>query len=440
MKGQDKIPAGKVQRASRLVKTGAKVGANYVKHYTKKVFDPKLKKEELDKQNAEDVYDTLSELKGSALKVAQMLSMEKGVMPTAYMDKFSMAQYSAPPLSGPLVVKTFRKYFGKSPQEVFDEFEMESTHAASIGQVHTAYKDGKKLAVKIQYPGVRDSVKSDLRLVKPVAVRILGFKEKDLQEYFNEVETMLVSETDYELEAKRGMEISKACSSIKNLQFPKYYKKLSGKRIITMDWLDGMHLKEFLATNPSQEIKNQIGQALWEFINYQMHTLQKVHADPHPGNYLMTADGKLGVIDFGCVKVLPYEFYNDYFSVIHPDVRKDAETLERISANLGFVRPEDSGEEKTFFLGILEEFLELVGRPFYQDEFDFSDQAYLEKLYKFGEEVSELPEVKNSKVVRGSRHALYINRTYFGLYTILSDLGAKVQTGDDWLTKIKLPD
>src|SRR5687768_17531080 len=94
---QNHIPTSKVQRASKFIGTGAKVGGNYIKHYAKKIVNPSLSKDELHASNAEDIYASLSELKGSALKVAQMMSMDKNVLPGAYQDKFMMAQYSAPP-------------------------------------------------------------------------------------------------------------------------------------------------------------------------------------------------------------------------------------------------------------------------------------------------------------------------------------------------------
>ena len=96
-----------------------------------------------------------------------MLSMEKNLLPSAYVERFSLAQFSVPPLSGPLVRKTFKQYFGEYPEDLFDTFATQSVNAASIGQVHLATKNGKKLAVKIQYPGVANSIGSDLALVKP---------------------------------------------------------------------------------------------------------------------------------------------------------------------------------------------------------------------------------------------------------------------------------
>jgi predicted unusual protein kinase regulating ubiquinone biosynthesis (AarF/ABC1/UbiB family) len=99
MKEQNSIPTSKVARATQFVKTGVKIGGNYLKHNVKKIIDPTTPKEELHQDNAEDIYESLSELKGSALKVTQMLSMDKGLLPRAYREKFAMSQYSAPPLS-----------------------------------------------------------------------------------------------------------------------------------------------------------------------------------------------------------------------------------------------------------------------------------------------------------------------------------------------------
>ena len=197
MKTIDKIPTSKIQRASKLVSTGAKVGVNYLKYYGDKLTKTEDEARSiLNENNAEDIYDSLKQLKGSALKVAQMLSMEKSIMPQAYVEKFSLAQFSVPPLSPPLVLKTFKTYFGKLPNELYDSFNTTSVNAASIGQVHVAEKNGKKLAVKIQYPGVAQSISSDLALVKPIAMKMFNIKGKDSDKYFKEVEGKLIEETN----------------------------------------------------------------------------------------------------------------------------------------------------------------------------------------------------------------------------------------------------
>lgn len=439
MKSQDSIPTSKVQRATKFITTGIKIGGNYIKHYVKKAFgqDAEEARQELHEDNARDIYQSLSQLKGSALKVAQMLSMDKNIMPKAYVDKFTMAQYSAPPLSGPLVVKTFKKYFGKTPQEIYDSFEMEATNAASIGQVHTAYKNNKKLAVKIQYPGVADSIHSDLKMVKPFASVILGLPDKDIDKYLQEVEAKLTEETDYNLELRRSQEMSKACSHIPNLVFTQYYPEYSAEKVLTMDWLEGFHLKEFLPKNPSQEVRNQIGQALWEFYHFQMHTLKAVHADPHPGNFLMRENGTLGIIDFGCVKEIPEKFYYQYFKIINPKMLnpENHEELMKTFYTLEFLTDKDTPELVTFYVKVFKTMIDLLCRPFRTKSFDFSDDAYFTEIYTYGESLATLPEIRNSKEARGAKDSLYINRTYFGLYAILNELKCNniITTRPTWL-------
>ena len=171
------------------MKTGAKVGVNYLKYYGDKIVGSEEKaKERLDENNANDIYDSLKTLKGSALKMAQMMSMEKNIMPRAYVEKFSLSQFSVPPISAPLVLKTFKKSFGKHPNELFDRINTQAINAASIGQVHQAQKNGKTLAVKIQYPGVAQSIQSDLAIVKPVAMKMFNIKGEHSEKYFKEVE------------------------------------------------------------------------------------------------------------------------------------------------------------------------------------------------------------------------------------------------------------
>jgi len=425
-KEQNSIPTTKVERSVKFVKTGIKVGGNYIKHYSKKLFNPDLDKTELNEDNAADIYESLSELKGSALKVAQMLSMDKNILPKAYVDKFTQSQYNAPPLSGPLIVQTFRKYFGKSPEQIYDKFNLRSTNAASIGQVHRAELNGKKLAVKIQYPGVGDSISSDLKLVKPFAFRLLGMSEKELDVYMNEVEERLLEETDYELEVRRSIEFSTACANLDHVVFPHYYPELSSKRIITMDWIEGKHLREFLATNPTQELRNQIGQGLWDFYNFQQHELRAVHADPHPGNFLITPEGNLGIIDFGCIKEMPEDFYYPFFSLTSSNLLENKEETIKAFRLLDMIHPNDSPRQVEFYYGMYKQMISLFAMPYMSDEFDFSETAFFDKLYGFGEQISKMPEFKQP---RGVKHFIYVNRTNFGLYNILHELKAKVKTG-----------
>ncbi|NIJ55285.1 ABC1 kinase family protein [Dyadobacter arcticus] len=424
----DSIPTSKIQRATRLLTTGVKIGGNYLKYYGEKITNPDLARDNLNTNNAEDIYDGLKNLKGSALKVAQMLSMEKNFLPQQYVEKFSLSQFSVPPLSAPLVIKTFKRYFGKSPLDLFDTFNPNAINAASIGQVHKATLGGRDLAVKIQYPGVAESISSDLAMVKPIAMRMFNIPAKDSEKYFKEVETKLNEETNYILEIAQSAEIANACSHIPNLRFPEYYPEYSSERVITMDWMTGKHLSEFCKTNPDQNISNKIGQALWDFYMFQVHQLRKVHADPHPGNFLVDDHDNLIAIDFGCVKEIPETFYNPYFELAEPENLNNPAIFREKLFELEILSGKDTREETIYFSNLFKEVLTLLTQPFQSESFDFSDETFFGKLAALGEKYANDKELKKMNVNRGSKHFIYINRTFFGLFSLLHDLKAVVDT------------
>ncbi len=423
MKSVNKIPTTKVQRASKILKTGAKVGGNYVKYYANRVTKTKEEANQiLNADNAEDIYDGLKDLKGSALKVAQMMSMDKSVLPKEYVEKFSLSQFSVPPLSGPLISKTFKQNFGKTPQELFDTFDANAIHAASIGQVHKATKKGKTLAVKIQYPGVAESISSDLALVKPFALKMLNLSRKDSEVYFQEVKNKLLEETNYVNELEQGRELSEKCKVVENIIFPEFLPELSTKKIITMEWMEGMHLSEFSEQYAGTDKAKKVAQALWDFYMHQLHVLKKFHADPHPGNFLVNNKSELIALDFGCLKEIPNDFYLPYFELIHPEnINNEAKFLE-ILKQLEVILPGDSPQEINFLKKLFKELLSVFTKPFQSDTFDFSDESFYQEILTLGERLSKDKELRSQNGGRGSKHFIYMNRTFFGLYNLMFDL------------------
>ena len=423
MKSVNKIPTTKVQRASKILKTGAKVGGNYVKYYANRVTKTKEEANQiLNADNAEDIYDGLKDLKGSALKVAQMMSMDKSVLPREYVEKFSLSQFSVPPLSGPLISKTFKQNFGKTPQELFDTFDANAIHAASIGQVHKATKKGKTLAVKIQYPGVAESISSDLALVKPFALKMLNLSRKDSEVYFQEVKNKLLEETNYVNELEQGRELSEKCKVVENIIFPEFLPELSTKKIITMEWMEGMHLSEFSEQYAGTDKAKKVAQALWDFYMHQLHVLKKFHADPHPGNFLVNNKSELIALDFGCLKEIPNDFYLPYFELIHPEnINNEAKFLE-ILKQLEVILPSDSPQEINFLKKLFKELLSVFTKPFQSDTFDFSDESFYQEILTLGERLSKDKELRSQNGGRGSKHFIYMNRTFFGLYNLMFDL------------------
>lgn len=431
MKSQDSIRTSPTARVATLAGAGAKVGINYLKHYGKKAVTGKTDRQKLDSDNAREIYGTFSRLKGGPLKVAQMLSINQNMLPEAYSKEFSKAQYSAPPLSYPLVVRTFRREFNKEPTEIFDEFGQNAVSGASIGQVHRARLGKKNFAVKIQYPGVAESLKSDLAVVKPLALRMLRLKEEDVSEYFQEIETRLIEETNYQRELEKSIELSRLTVGIENIGFPRYYPEYSSKKILTMDWIDGITLDQFADGNAPQKIRDKVGQALWDFYQFQVHTLKEFHADPHPGNFLVKGE-KLWVLDFGCTKKLNDDFYQKHFIFLNPRLLDEPLLLQEAMEAMNILLPGDSVEDRERLTQVCERSIRMLAKPFHQGQFDFGDPAYLRDIYQMAEENEKNGMgLRSVKGKRGSAHSLYINRTYFGLYSLLARMRSKVKTRQD---------
>jgi predicted unusual protein kinase regulating ubiquinone biosynthesis (AarF/ABC1/UbiB family) len=161
-----------------------------------------------------------------------------------------------------------------------------------------------------------------------------------------------------------------------------------------------------------------------------MFELKMVHADPHPGNFIITEEGKLGVIDFGCIKVIPKDFHKPYFQLTQKDFLDDAEKFDKNLRKLEILRKDDSPKEAKFFKQIFHEMLSLFSLPFQQEEFDFSNDNFLDDLSGLGEKYSQDEDLRKANGNRGSKHLLYMNRTFFGLYNLLFDLKATVKVND----------
>ena len=410
-----------------LVGAGARVGMNYLKHYGRQALSGRADSDALQERNASEVFRAFSELKGGPLKLAQMLSIDQSLLPPAYAKQFARAQYSTPPLSYPLVVRTFRREFGKDPRDIFDAFEPQAAHAASIGQVHRATVRGRSLAVKVQYPGVAESLRSDLGVVKPIALQILGLRERDVAAYFKEVEARLLEETDYEKELRSAIELSSACAHLPYIRFPEYHPEFSSRRVLAMDWMDGEPFDVFADGTASQDHRNRIGQALWDFYAYQIHNLRHFHADPHPGNFLINGD-HLCVLDFGCTKSIGPDFYSKQFAFLDPTLETNPARLAAAMESMDILLTSDTPAQRNHLTELCKKSLELLALPFRMGHFDFDNPAFMKSIYELGEENQKNGTLRGMRGQRGSADTIYLNRTFFGLYSLLSRLRSCINT------------
>ena len=428
--GQDHIRRTPLTRMAALAGAGASVGMNYLKYYGQRAVaggSAPAARAALDEANARRLYQTFSELKGGPLKLAQMLSMDDQLLPPAYAAQFAQAQYSAPPLSWPLVRRTLEREFRQPAEALFEQFTPQAAHGASIGQVHRAQFQGREVAVKVQYPGVADSLASDLRVVKPVALQMLGLREADVAHYFREVEARLQEETDYGLELQRSEELAAACAGLANVRFPAFHAARCSARVLTMDWVEGEALDRFADGAASQAQRNQVGQALWDFYDFQMHRLRRFHADPPPGNFLVR-EGQLWVLDFGCTRALSADFHDRQFALLDPALLANEAAFAQALRGLALLLPEDTAAETATIVALARASVELLARPFRGESFDFSDPGFMRAIYEMGEASRQDKALRRLRGARGEAESIYLNRAFFGLYSLLHRLRAEVRT------------
>ena len=418
------FPSNKFNRGRHFAKAGLKVGTNYAKYHLNKLVNKNSngeEKKQLNEKNAQAIYNEFTRLRGTALKIAQSLSMDyNGLLPDEYIDVMSQAQYRVPPINKALVRSILKKELGKYPEQLFDSFNMDAIAAASIGQVHQGeLTNGQKVAVKIQYPHIRDTISSDLSMARAIFKRMV---KGDISQYFDEVSNKLMEETDY---LQEGKEIEFYAGRYKNdyLITPRWYQDLSTDKILTMSFIEGLHLEEFLKTNPTQEERNYFGQLLWNFFHEQINESHTIHADAHPGNFLFTPDKKLGVLDFGCVKKFPRDFFFYYMYALPAHMHNDKAELSELFDKLEIlgtgINPQQN-DEKNF------EFFRNFGRaftkPYRYDQFDFSQTDFKEEISYYIKKATSFEEPV------GSRHFVYASRVHLGLYTMLMKLRATVDT------------
>jgi predicted unusual protein kinase regulating ubiquinone biosynthesis (AarF/ABC1/UbiB family) len=417
------FPSSKFERSKIIAKTGLKVGTNYAQRYLKKKMTGKESDaKEFNTNNAKEVFKEFTKLRGTALKIAQGMSMDQGFLPEEFAEVMTQAQYSVPPINKALVRTIIKKELGDYPEKIFKSFNPEAFAAASIGQVHQAeLMDGTRVAVKIQYPNVRETIDSDMTVAKALARRIIK-KGQDIDPYFNEIRDTLIQETNYTHEGAQIDEFRQRFGNEKTI-IPEWIQDLSTEKVLTMSFINGRHLNEFLKENPSQDERNHFGQLIWDFFHEEIRVGGYVHADTHPGNFLFTYDGNLGVIDFGCVKLFPDEFFTNYLRLLPCHLANDQDAIRELYVKLDVINPEAREQEKeTEYYNFARNYGIMFSKPYRYDLFDFSKPEFEQDIRKFTR------EAPLSNELRGSKHFLYTSRVHTGLYSLLIKLGAQINT------------
>ncbi|MGB0649999.1 MAG: ABC1 kinase family protein [Rhodothermales bacterium] len=426
--GQDAPPGGARERGLTAAKAGVKMGRNYARYLSRRAVGASREdaRGELHARNAEDLFGELSKLRGTALKMAQGLSMEPGVLPEQFSEILARAQYEVPAMGPALVHRLVTQALGAPPESVFAEFSTRASAAASLGQVHQArLKDGTRVVVKVQYPNVRESVDSDLRLVRGLAGRFLD--KEAIDPYLGEVRDRMMEETDYRLE---GNNIEGFATRFEGSRIvtPRWIPELTTERVLTMTQLHGLHLKEWLATGPTQEQRDQYGQLLWDAIHEQVAgTSLRVHADAHPGNFLFREDGRLGLLDFGCIKTFPLTFRDGLVRLYHARMDADQDGLLRAYAELEMLPPDMEDDGRTYLLTVLDQLGAIIESLYQPESYDFGADRLLDQFQAIIPQLTGREAYKHRRPV-GSQHFVFVNRLLAGMLSILTQLEARIET------------
>lgn len=360
-------------RALRMAGLGFNVAGSYVGYLVQRAFlDEEARAVKLraaNKRAAERMRAEFQSLRGPAMKLGQALSLQGGVLPDEILVELSKLQMEAPGMHPSLMRAQFRGCFGRDPEDVFAEFDAQPFAAASLGQVHRGVtRAGDAVAVKIQYPGIRDAIKHDFTWFRAVS-RPAQASGHLPHAAIDELEQQIVAETDYRREADNAEFFAERLAPLRFVRVPHVFREYSTDQVLTMSVVSGDPLDRFLHRRPSQKLRDVIGEHLFELFYFQLLKIEAFHADPHSGNYLFDPDGTIGLIDFGCVKYLRAAFAADLRSFyLYPGPRDSAEfrtMLEQRYALLGTkLRP----AAKRALVGFAENFYRKVYPP--QPEMD----------------------------------------------------------------------
>ncbi len=423
----DKIPKGELARTGVVGLTAAKVGIKEIEYLAKKTFGYGNGKQELkdhtDEKIAKIIFKALSYLRGTALKFAQMLSMEIDVLPEAFQKEFSKSCYQVPSLNRALIRKEITTGLGGVPEKLFKSFQSTPFAAASLGQVHAGETtDGAQTATKVQYPGIADTIQSDIKLLRKL-ITIMPYQHAD-QNIGDEIEARLMEELDYKLEAQNTRWFKKHLSSV-HIEIPDVIDSLSSKTILTTTRLDGKHLEDWLSANPSQALRNHYGQLLADIVQFGLYDLCALHTDPNPGNFLFRDDGTIGILDFGCIKRLDKDYANKFKLFLEVLQHKDISKIRDMYELLGFKLKKKSARATAKDDDVLKIWLDWFSKPLTEKKFSFAENSgYIKEGYKIIRHFRNFFASVNENFI-------FLDRTWLGLFRFLEKIQAEANLRPD---------
>lgn len=420
-----KATTSRTGRFLKLAGMTASVAGRYASDRVQRAFTSEEKSEARKQASygkmADDIVDTLGELKGAVMKIGQIASQTQDLLPKEISEALQKLQKEAPPVEFEVIAEQIRRELGDMPDVLFKSFERTPYAAASIGQVHRAVtKSGIPVVVKVQYPGVDKSCDSDLKQLKLTLKLggLLKMPKESVDALFDEIKERLHEELDYEQEARYLRMFRDFHSEHEGVLVPKVINRLSSQRILTLEYIEGDHLNEIEANGAyTPEVINALGHRLFSVLADQLFVFQRIHGDPHPGNFAFRPDGTVIIYDFGCVKILKPEVVRAYRDAICASIAEDYDAVDDAMLRLG-ARVADKTSPGADYYSV---WRNIFFEPFFgEQDFDFRKADLHVRVAK------ETPLFfKHLSHFKPPVDSLYIDRMISGHYWIMKSLGVK---------------
>lgn len=411
------------KRFFKLAGMSASIAKNVAGHKVKGIFSDEDSKKKSEEQLYEDIgkriAETLGEMKGAVMKVGQIASQMKEMLPPEVGDALEVLQKESPPMPFGMIRRQIISSLGEPPETLFETFIETPFAAASIGQVHRATTlDGRDVVVKVQYPGVKESCESDLKHLRRI-FKLAGLakvSDEVMEETFQEIKTSLLNELDYVKEANNLAFFADHYKDNPKIHVPECVTELSSDKILTLTYVQGDSLKDVKPPAYSQETINDIGIRLFDTVARQIYDLKKVHTDPHPGNFAFRPDGSIVIYDFGAVKDVSDKVVDLHGKLVRKSLERDISSIDGLLKELGVRPPNGSIISDQEYA----EWIDIIAPPFISTEpYDFANSQLhhqtAKKIRKDG--------IKYMGSFQPSSDTMHIDRVISGHYWNMVDLG-----------------
>ncbi len=378
----------------------------------------RLRKAENLLRNAARIAGTLGDMKGAAMKVGQMLSLHEGLLPPEVSAVLSVLQNDAPSVSFEVMERELRREL-ENFDDLFETIETEAFAAASIGQVHRGVlRDGREVAVKIQYPHADRMVKADLKNLKTLLGSLVGlFTDIDFEPIWVEVRERLFEELDYLTEAENIRRTAAMMADLPEIIVPGVVAEATTRRVLTMEFVDGIPPGEAATDAYSRQLRDEWGVTLFEFTLRGLFEHRFLHADPNFANFAFRDDGKVVVYDYGCMKKIPGPIAAGYAGLIDAVIEKRKAAIPEILRDMGVFKEGDTPLSRSVtdpYVDLMQDIVR-ASPPYTFGE----DDTIYKALYELG--MSNFQEAND---IRFPRDMVFIDRTLGGLFGNLGKLGA----------------